>query len=186
MCHFITPICNQSSHMSIHHVPPGVELFATSQPRNPPEFNSLNWPAIAPDFEYSEPKRPLAPLYPRGLFQEAAPQNLAIPPGIPMSYYIDHKIKSRVSRPGDAISGLVINQRNVEKVEKVLRKSYPVNFYTKLNMHSKEHAERWLKNAKKSLEKKERKGGANKSRKSGKSGKTRKSGKSRKTRKARH
>jgi len=162
---------------SIYHVPKGVELFATSR-NSAPEFNDLNWAAIARDFDYSKPRRPLVPLYARGLFQEAAPQNLAIPPGIPMSQYIGHQTKSRVSRPGDAISGLVINKRNVEKVENVLRKSqkYPVDFYRDLNMHSKEHAERWLKNAKNTLRTKGT-GGANKS------GKSRKS---RKTRKARH
>jgi hypothetical protein len=65
-----------------------------------PRMNSLNWPDMAHNFDYYEPIRPLAHLFPRGLFQEAAPQNLAIPPGIPMSQYIGHQIKSRVSRPG--------------------------------------------------------------------------------------
>jgi len=132
-----------------------------------PDMNSLNWPAMAHNFDYYKPTiRPLANAFPRGLFQEAAPQNLAIPPGIPMSQYIGHQTKSRVSRPGDAISGLVITQRNVEKVDKVLKKSqkYPVDFYTELNMHSKEHAEAWLKNAKKTLSTRNRMRGGRKTR----------------------
>jgi hypothetical protein len=166
---------------SIYHVPKGVKLFATSR-NSAPEFNDLNWAAIARDFDYAKPRRPLVPLYARGLFQEAAPQNLAIPPGIPMSQYIGnqigHQTKSRVSRPGDAISGLVINKRNVEKVENVLRKSqkYPVDFYRDLNMHSKEHAERWLKNAQKSLS----------SRRNGNGGGRKTRNARKKTRKARH
>ena len=121
--------------------------------KSDPDMNSLNWPAVAPAFDFYKPTiRPLANAFPRGLFQEAAPHNLAIPPGIPMSQF-GHQTKSRVSRPGDAISGLVVTQRNVEKVEKALKKSknHHVDFYTDLNMHSKEHAEAWLKNARRTL-----------------------------------
>ena len=147
------------------------------------DMNSLNWPAVAPHFDYYKPKRPLDNAFPRGSFQEAAPPGLAIPPGIPMSQYIGHhighQVKSRVSRPGDAISGLVITQRNVERVEKALQRSekHHVDFYTDLNMHSKEHAKRWLKNAKKTLSTRKGNGGGRKTRNARK--------KSRKTRKTR-
>jgi hypothetical protein len=92
-------------------------------------------------------------------------------------------VVSRMSGTGNAMIGLVINPENVNKVEEALEHPDRVDFYKDLNMHSKEHAERWLKNAKRTislLNRRRRKGGANKSRKS------RKSGKSRKTRKARH
>ena len=155
---------------------------AVEQAKKPdPYMNSLNWPAVAPHFDYYKPKRPLANAFPRGFFQEAAPKTLAIPPGIPMSQYIGHQVKSRVSRRGDAISGLVVTQRNVEKVEKALKKSknHHVDFYTDLNMHSKEHAEAWLKNARRTLSSSRKgNGGGRKTRNARK--KTRKTRKTRK------
>jgi hypothetical protein len=158
-------------------------------------MNSLNWPDMAHNFDYYKPTiRPLANAFPRGLFQEAAPHNLAIPPGIPMSQYIGYQTKSRVSRPGDAVSGLVITPRNVEKVEKALKKTkkHHADFYTDFNMHSKEHAEAWLKNAKKTLSTRSTRptrstrngmGGGRKTRNARK--KTRKTRKTRKTMKTR-
>jgi hypothetical protein len=171
--------------MSIYRVPPDVELFATSRNSDPEVFNSLNWAKIARYFDYYKPKRPLYNPIRRNNFIESPPSNIPMEPGIPMSRYNKAGfVVSRVSRRGDAMIGLVINQRNVEKVEKALKHPEHVDFYGDLNMHSKEHAERWLKNAKKTILNR-RKGGANKSRKSG-TRKTRKSGKSRKARKARH
>ena len=143
---------------------------AVEQAKKPdPDMNSLNWPAVAHQFDYYNPNRPLANAFPRGPFQEAAPKTLAIPPGIPMSQYIGHlghQIESRVSRQGDAISGLVVTQRNVEKVEKALNKSknHHVDFYTDLNMRSKEHAEAWLKNARRTLSSRKGNGGGRKTR----------------------
>lgn len=157
--------------MSIHYADPEAyaawRQTAVEQAKKPdPYMNSLNWPAVAPYFDYYKPKRPLANTFPRGPFQEAAPKILAIPPGIPMSQYIGHQVKSRVSRRGDAISGLVVTQRNVEKVEKALKKSknHHVDFYTDLNMHSKEHAEAWLKNARRTLSSRNVMGGGRKTR----------------------
>lgn len=146
------------SHSRIVHAEPSAyaawrQAVEAAAKQPDPEMNSLNWPAVAEHFDYSTPRKPLTNTFPRGHFQEPAPHNLAIPPGIPMSKYIGHQVKSRVSHRGDSIVGLLKTQRNVEKVEKALQRSkkQPVNFYKELNMHSKEHAERWLKNAKKSL-----------------------------------
>lgn len=157
--------------MSIFHADPEAyaawRQAAQEQAKKPdPDMNSLNWPAMALHFDYYKPIRALAHAFPRGPFQEAAPHNLAIPPGIPMSKYVGHQTKSRVSRPGDAVSGLVITQRNMKKVEEALKKSkkHPVDFYTDLNMNSKEHAEAWLKNAKKTLSTRNGMGGGRKTR----------------------
>jgi len=131
-----------------------IKALEEAAKRPDPEMNSLNWPAVAKHFDYVEPRKPLENLFSRGHFQEPPPLNLAIPPGIPMSKYINpYEVKERVSKPGDSIVGLLITQRNVEKVEKALKRSkkHPVDFYKELNMRSKEHAERWLENAKKTL-----------------------------------
>jgi hypothetical protein len=54
----------------------------------------------------------------------------------------------------------------VKKVDEVLKKSqkHPVDFYTELNMRSKEHAEAWLKNAKKTISTRNRMRGGRKTR----------------------
>lgn len=160
--------------MSIFHAKPKsyaawIKALEEVAKKPDPEVNSLNWPAIAPDFDFVVPRKPLTNPFPRGHFQEPAPHNLAIPPGIPMSKYFDygHTVKSRVSGPDELIVGLLKTQRNVEKVEKALQRSKkrPVDFYKELNMHSKEHAEKWLKNAKKSLSRNKKKmGGGRKTR----------------------
>jgi len=118
-----------------------------------PAMNYLNSAELAPLFDYRVPDN-LLDLVRKAPFIEKAPFN----------YPLEHTAS------------------NVSKVDKAFKEYKDDDFfYDKFNM-TKEHAERWLENAKKSLEKKGRKGGANKS---GKSGKTRKSGKSRKARKAR-
>ncbi len=148
------------SHSRIFHADPKsyaawIKAAEEAAKQPDPEMNSLNWPAVAGHFDYVEPRKPLTNPFSRGHFQEPAPLNLAIPPGIPMSKYIGHQVKSRVSHRGDSIVGLLKTQRNVKKVEEALQRSkkHPVDFYKELNM-SKEHAERWLENAKKTLSQK--------------------------------
>jgi hypothetical protein len=166
-------------------VPPGVELFATSR-NSAPEFNRLNWANIARDFDHWLPDNLPDPVR-RAPFIEKAPFNHPIEAGIPMSRMSrthPYNVTTRVSRKGDLVIGIKPTASNVSKVDKAFNASKDDDFfYDKFNM-TKEHAKRWLENAKKTILNR-RKGGANKSRKSG-TRKTRKSGKSRKARKARH
>jgi len=149
-----------------------------------PAMNYLNSAELAPLFDYRVPDN-LLDLVRKAPFIEKAPFNYPLEHGIPMSRMSrthPYNVKTRMSRKGDLVIGIEPTASNVSKVDKAFKEYKDDDFfYDKFNM-TKEHAERWLENAKKSLEKKGRKGGANKS---GKSGKTRKSGKSRKARKAR-